>query len=102
MLTRFRPDGHDIQNEVLDIQRNAQETRAESFWGSIAILYSRRHWKQASAALLIPFFQQFTGMNAIMFYGDGPPLSVGVPFKLLEMLEMTDLLPGWRSLQHQL
>ncbi|KAK9908622.1 hypothetical protein WJX75_000533 [Coccomyxa subellipsoidea] len=68
VLTRFRPNGHDIQLEVLDIQKNAQETREETFWGSISTLYSRRHWKQASAALLIPFFQQFTGMNAIMFY----------------------------------
>jgi hypothetical protein len=73
VLTRFRPNGHDIQLEVLDIQKNAQETREETFWGSISTLYSRRHWKQASAALLIPFFQQFTGMNAIMFYGDAPP-----------------------------
>ncbi|EIE25408.1 general substrate transporter, partial [Coccomyxa subellipsoidea C-169] len=64
----MRPEGHDIQEELIDIQRNAKETSGESFWASVAMLYSRGHYKQAMAALLIPFFQQFTGMNAIMFY----------------------------------
>ncbi|CAL8466135.1 g5671 [Coccomyxa elongata] len=67
-LQMLRPADHDIDAELVDIQNNARETREESFWGSVGTLYSRRHWKQAVAALLIPWFQQFTGINSIMFY----------------------------------
>ncbi len=72
VLVKMRPEGHDIQEELMDIQRNAKETSEESFWASVTTLYSRGHYKQAMAALFIPFFQQFTGMNAIMFYGARP------------------------------
>ncbi len=78
VLVKMRPEGHDIQEELMDIQRNAKETSGESFWASVAMLYSRGHYKQAMAALLIPFFQQFTGMNAIMFYG-APTSCVRLP-----------------------
>jgi hypothetical protein len=59
----------DVSLEFEKISANAEETRQESLWGSAQTLYSKAHYKQAMAACLIPFFQQFTGMNAIMFYG---------------------------------
>lgn len=68
-LQMLRPDDHDFDLELKEIQKNARETREESFRGSITMLYSRAHWKQAVAALLIPWFQQFSGINSIMFYG---------------------------------
>ncbi|BDA41261.1 Sugar transport protein MST3 [Coccomyxa sp. Obi] len=67
-LQMLRPDDHDFDLELEEIQNNARETREESFWGSVKMLYSRHHWKQAAAALLIPWFQQFSGINSIMFY----------------------------------
>lgn len=71
-LQMLRPADHDIDAELVEIQKNARETCEESFWGSVRTLYSRRHCKQAVAALLIPWFQQFTGINSIMFYGEPP------------------------------
>ncbi len=69
-LRMLRPDDHDFDLELEEIQNNARETREENFWGSVSMLYSRAHWKQAAAALLIPWFQQFSGINSIMFYGE--------------------------------
>ena len=59
----------DVSIELQEIIQNAQEARNDSLLGSAKALYSKAHYKQAMAACLIPFFQQFTGMNAIMFYG---------------------------------
>ncbi|BDA51002.1 Sugar transport protein 9 [Coccomyxa sp. Obi] len=67
-LRMLRPADHDIDAELVEIQNNARETREESFWGSVKMLYSKRHCKQAVATLLIPWFQQFSGINSIMFY----------------------------------
>ncbi len=57
-----------------DIRAAVEEVTAHDveFWKSLAVLISPRYWKLALAAVLIPFFQQFTGMNAIMFYGKFP------------------------------
>ena len=57
--------------EWADIQAAVEEVKAHEveFWKSLAVLFSPRFWKLALASVAIPFFQQFTGMNAIMFYG---------------------------------
>ena len=97
----MRPEGHDIQAELMDIQRNAKETSEESFWASVTTLYSRGHYKQAMAALFIPFFQQFTGMNAIMFYGALVP---SLPILFLPAVEgslherVQDHVPRWAAI----
>ena len=57
---------HKVDAELHDIQGNLADTRSDSLLGSARKLFSRAHWKQAAACMCIPFFQQFTGMNAIM------------------------------------
>ena len=61
-----------VTAEWEDIRAAVEEVKANdvAFWKSLAVLMSPRYWKLAIASFAIPFFQQFTGMNAIMFYGD--------------------------------
>jgi hypothetical protein len=60
-----------VDAEWDDIKGAVEEVKAHDvrFWKSLGVLFSRRYWKLAVASAAIPFFQQFTGMNAIMFYG---------------------------------
>lgn len=56
----------DIQKEFADIKAAGEESKAvKNPWRSIA---QRRHRPQLTIAVLIPFFQQLTGINVIMFY----------------------------------
>lgn len=61
-----------VTAEWEDIRAAVEEFKAHDvqFWKSLAVLMSPRYWKLALASVAIPFFQQFTGMNAIMFYGE--------------------------------
>ncbi|PKU84602.1 Sugar carrier protein C [Dendrobium catenatum] len=56
----------DIQKEFADIKAAGEESKAvKNPWRSIA---QRRYRPQLTMAVLIPFFQQLTGINVIMFY----------------------------------
>jgi hypothetical protein len=70
VLVRMRGTDN-VGAEWADIQAAVEEVKAHEveFWKSLAVLFSPRFWKLALASVAIPFFQQFTGMNAIMFYG---------------------------------
>ncbi|KAK9915451.1 hypothetical protein WJX75_009367 [Coccomyxa subellipsoidea] len=69
VLVRMRGTDN-VGAEWADIQAAVEEVKAHEveFWKSLAVLFSPRFWKLALASVAIPFFQQFTGMNAIMFY----------------------------------
>ncbi|CAL9043450.1 unnamed protein product [Musa banksii] len=65
MLRRIRGTA-DIHAEYEDILAACEESRAiEHPWSTIL---RRRYRPQLTMAVLIPFFQQVTGINAIMFY----------------------------------
>ncbi|CAL9158647.1 unnamed protein product [Musa hybrid cultivar] len=65
MLRRIRGTA-DIHAEYEDIVASCEESRAiEHPWSTIL---RRRYRPQLTMAVLIPFFQQVTGINAIMFY----------------------------------
>jgi hypothetical protein len=55
-----------VDEELCHIQANLADMRNDSLLSSARTLFSWAHWKQALACVAIPFFQQFTGMNAIM------------------------------------
>ncbi|CAL8462024.1 g1555 [Coccomyxa elongata] len=67
-LQELRPDNYDVDQELEEIRTNAIKTRMQSFSGSLNLLFSRPHRKQAMAAMLIPYFQQFSGISFLMFY----------------------------------
>lgn len=56
----------DIQEEYNDLVAASYESRKVKHpWRNIL---SRKHWPQLTLAVAIPFFQQLTGINVIMFY----------------------------------
>ncbi|BDA43292.1 Sugar transport protein MST4 [Coccomyxa sp. Obi] len=75
LIQRGKPD---MGRKVLERIRGTKNVDAEfadmldavelSKLGNWRKLFTRQHRPQLTAALLIPFFQQFTGINAIMFY----------------------------------
>ncbi|XP_020599268.1 sugar transport protein 1-like [Phalaenopsis equestris] len=65
MLRRIRGTD-DIQQEYADIKAASKESNTiERPWHNIT---RRRYLPQLTMAILIPFFQQLTGINVIMFY----------------------------------
>lgn len=52
---------------MADIQDAVAEAKASR--SSLQLFTQRRHLPQLLFAILIPVFQQFTGINAFMFYG---------------------------------
>ncbi|KAJ0971880.1 hypothetical protein J5N97_019839 [Dioscorea zingiberensis] len=65
MLRRIRGT-EDIQMEYDDMVAASEEARAiQHPWSNII---KRKYRPQLTVAILIPFFQQFTGINVIMFY----------------------------------
>ena len=72
-----------VDDELNDILANICGMHANNMMHSCRTLFSRRNAKQAAAAILIPFFQQFTGMNAIMYALALDVLSLSWPEKVL-------------------
>ncbi|KAG6505116.1 sugar transport protein MST3-like [Zingiber officinale] len=65
MLRRIRGT-HDVGAEYADLVAASEESKlVENPWANIL---QRRYRPQIIMALLIPFFQQLTGINVIMFY----------------------------------
>ncbi|KAK8924000.1 Sugar carrier protein C [Platanthera zijinensis] len=65
MLCRIRGT-HDVQPEFNDLKSASEDSRAVKHpWRNIL---QRHHRPQLVMAIFIPFFQQLTGINAIMFY----------------------------------
>ena len=56
----------DVGEELADIIAAANAARQDSLLGSWRTLFLPAHGKQAAAAIPVPLFQQYTGMNAIM------------------------------------
>lgn len=72
MLERIRGTKN-VEAEFLDME----DAVAASRQGNWRKLFTRTHRPQLTCAILIPFFQQFTGINAIMFYGQALMFSAG-------------------------
>ncbi|PKA45697.1 Sugar carrier protein C [Apostasia shenzhenica] len=65
MLSRVRGTD-DIQDEFADLKAASEESKTVKHpWRNIL---QRRYRPQITMAILIPFFQQLTGINVIMFY----------------------------------
>ncbi|XP_040383224.1 hexose carrier protein HEX6-like isoform X3 [Oryza brachyantha] len=58
---------HDVEDELNDIAA-ANRERASSRRGMHMIVTQRQYRPQLAMAIMIPFFQQVTGINAISFY----------------------------------
>ncbi len=58
----------DVRAEIDDIREASRLAHAVTPWQSWKLLFTRRYLPQLVVSILIPFFQQFTGINAIMFY----------------------------------
>uniref|UniRef100_A0A0D9XC70 Major facilitator superfamily (MFS) profile domain-containing protein n=1 Tax=Leersia perrieri TaxID=77586 RepID=A0A0D9XC70_9ORYZ len=66
MLQRIRGEGVEIEDEFSDLVAAGEASRAvASPWRDIL---RRRNRPPLAMAILIPFFQQLTGINVIMFY----------------------------------
>ncbi|KAJ6797988.1 putative sugar carrier protein C [Iris pallida] len=66
MLQRIRGTGVDIAEEYNDLVAASGESKAVKHpWANIA---NRKYRPQLTMAIMIPFFQQLTGINVIMFY----------------------------------
>ncbi len=56
-----------VEAELADIRRAVAEARASK--GDTVLFRRRRHLPQLLWSIAMPIFQQYTGMNAFMFYG---------------------------------
>jgi len=65
VLQRIRGT-HDVDAEFEDIKTAVLSSNAIT--NPYRNLLRRRHWPQLVMSILLPLFQQFTGINAIMFY----------------------------------
>ena len=57
----------DVEAELAEIRKAAAEARAGS--GGMALFTRRRHLPQLLWCIAMPVMQQYTGINAFMFYG---------------------------------
>lgn len=57
----------DIDAELADIKDAVEEAKRSKI--SFALFTQRRHIPQLFFTILIPLFQQFTGINCFIFYG---------------------------------
>ena len=60
----------DVDAEFADIQEAVTSARAGSRW---ALFTTRRYLPQLFFSILLPIVQQYTGINAYMFYAVRPP-----------------------------
>ena len=67
VLKRLR-NSEDVRGEIDDIREATRLANSVTIWQSWRILGTRRYLPQMVISVLVPFFQQFTGINAIMFY----------------------------------
>ena len=56
-----------VDAELADIKDAVMEASKHN--SSLRLLTQRRHLPELLFAILIPIFQQFTGINAFIFYG---------------------------------
>ncbi|QLZ70452.1 sugar porter family MFS transporter [Legionella sp. PC1000] len=64
ILKRIRPSGYDIQKEVEEIQSNIQQTQPNH-----NLLFSSPIVFVLLVGIVLGIFQQFSGINAVMYYG---------------------------------
>ncbi len=57
----------EVEAELADIKDAVMESNKHK--GSLRLFTQRRHIPQLLFSILIPVFQQFTGINAFIFYG---------------------------------
>ena len=62
----------EVEAELAEIRKAAGEARAGS--GGMALFTRRRHLPQLLWCIAMPVMQQYTGINAFMFYG-GPSVT---------------------------
>jgi sugar porter (SP) family MFS transporter len=67
VLKRLR-NSQDVRAEIDDIREATRMARSVTTWESWRILGTRRYLPQLVVSVMVPLFQQFTGINAIMFY----------------------------------
>jgi len=68
LLQRIRGAGVDVGDELDDIVAANADAAAGEGGGLRGLLLERRYRPQLVMAVMIPFFQQVTGINAIAFY----------------------------------
>ncbi|GAX75106.1 hypothetical protein CEUSTIGMA_g2550.t1 [Chlamydomonas eustigma] len=56
----------DVHSEFEDIQKAVETNRSSK--SAYCTILGRRYWPQLSICILLPFFQQFSGINAVMFF----------------------------------
>ncbi|KAJ1257892.1 hypothetical protein BS78_10G030900 [Paspalum vaginatum] len=76
LLQKIRGADVDVGDELDDIVAAAGERERDD--GLRRILFERRYRPQLAMAVLIPFFQQVTGINAIAFYAPVLLRSIGM------------------------
>ena len=67
VLKRLR-NSQDVRAEIDDIREATRLASSVTIWQSWRILGTRRYLPQLVISIMVPLFQQFTGINAIMFY----------------------------------
>lgn len=64
ILKRIRPSGYDIQKEIDEIQNNIQQVRFNN-----NLLFKAPIVFVLAVGIALGIFQQFSGINAVMYYG---------------------------------
>ncbi|MFH9429388.1 sugar porter family MFS transporter [Streptomyces sp. NPDC017615] len=77
VLTRLRGDGEAARSELLDIERTLAEERAETRRLTLRDLLSPRLRPMLVVGLLLVFFQNFGGINTIIYYAPTLLTSIG-------------------------
>lgn len=58
----------EVEAELAEIRKAAREAKASS--GGLVLFRRRRHLPQLLWCIAMPIMQQYTGINAFMFYGE--------------------------------
>lgn len=65
-LKKLRGEGSDYDQEMRILQQEAESKQGQGF--QISMYKERPHFQPFLLAILLMFFQQFSGINAVMFY----------------------------------
>ncbi|MFJ3639450.1 sugar porter family MFS transporter [Streptomyces sp. NPDC090108] len=77
VLTRLRGDGRAARTELLEIERTLEEERAETRRLTLRDLFAPRLRPVLVVGLLLVFFQNFGGINTIIYYAPTLLTSIG-------------------------
>lgn len=68
ILKKLRGPSTDITTEMNELEMNAARTRGINFLESLKALRKRSVYAPLALAVMLMFFQQFTGTNVVLFY----------------------------------